>query len=33
MYMPVLEIDLTKLRDNARQEKALLARQGLKSWR
>lgn len=29
MYMPVLEIDLTKLRDNARQEKALLARQGV----
>lgn len=29
MYMPVLEIDLTKLRDNARQEKALLAEHGV----
>lgn len=29
MYMPVLEIDLIKLRDNARQEKALLAQHGV----
>lgn len=29
MYMPVLQINLTKLRDNARQEKALLAQHGV----
>lgn len=29
MYMPILEIDLNKLRDNARVEKALLGEQGV----
>jgi len=32
MYKPILEIDLGKLKDNARVEKELLAKHGIEVW-